>query len=93
MTTNPEVIRVLVQHDQLLGVPHRQIAQQQLVHQREDGGVGPNPQGQRENGYGGENRTLTKRAPREAKILDERSHDRSEVARGSPAQQAMFSIR
>ena len=84
--------RILVQHKELLRIPDWQIPQQQLVHQGEDGGVGANPQGQRESRHGRENRTLTKRAPREAKILDKRLHVPSEDARGSPAQQAMFSV-
>ncbi len=40
----------LIEHDELLGRLDGQLPQQHLVDQREDGGIGANPQGEREDG-------------------------------------------
>jgi hypothetical protein len=42
------VVALLVQHDELIGVPDRELPQQHLVDQRENGRVGANAQGQRQ---------------------------------------------
>ena len=46
----------LVEHDELVGVLHRELAQQNLVDQREDGRVCPDSQRQRQDGHGGKQR-------------------------------------
>jgi hypothetical protein len=48
---------LLVEHDQLVGVRDRQLPEQDLVDQRKNRGVGANPERQREDGHGGEQRT------------------------------------
>jgi hypothetical protein len=65
----------LVQHDELLGVLHRQQPQHQLIHQGEDGGVGADPQCQGKNRHGGEERTPADRAQGKSQVPDEAGHN------------------
>src|SRR5215469_112969 len=59
------------QDDELLRMRHRQVAQQDLIGQREDGGVGADAQGESENGDGGEARRFSEHAKSEAQILEQ----------------------
>ena len=52
----------LIQHHQLLRIPDRQLPQHDLIHQGEDGGVGADAQGEREDRDRGEQRASADRA-------------------------------
>ena len=64
----PVVRALLIQHDQLVGRRDRQLAQQDLVDQREDRGVGADAERQRENRDRREQGAAPKPAQREAQI-------------------------
>ena len=64
----PVVGSPLVEHHQLIGILDRQLAEHELIHQSEDGGVGADTQCQRKDRYGGEQRAAANRAEREAQI-------------------------
>ena len=59
---------LLIEHDQLIGTSHRQLAQQHLVDQREDRGVGPDPQGERQDRHSREQRAAAQAANRKAEV-------------------------
>ena len=62
------VLATLVQHDQLFGMLDWQLAEQDLVDQREDGRVGPDAERQREDRNRREERTAPQSAERETDI-------------------------
>ena len=63
-----------IQHHQAFGVLHGQDAQEHLVHQREDGRVGADAQGQGEDDHGGEPGVLGQGPQREPQVLLEVVH-------------------
>ena len=67
---------LLVEHHQALGVAHRQLAQQDLVDQREDRGVGADAEGQREDRDRGEERAAAEAAQRQAEVVGRKGHRR-----------------
>jgi len=63
------VVRALLkEHDQLFGNGYRQLPQQDLIDQREDRGVGANPQRQRQDRHRREQRAAAKPTQRKPKV-------------------------
>jgi hypothetical protein len=62
---------VLAEGDELLGMLDGKIAEQDLVDEGEDGGVGADAEGEREQGDQGEAGALGERAEAEAGVLEE----------------------
>ncbi len=60
--------------DELLGIAHRQELKNQLIDQREDGGIGADSQGEREHCDGSEQGRFAQGAKGVAQILNEVSH-------------------
>jgi len=56
------------QQNELLGIPHRERAQQHLVQQREDSGICAYTEGHGDQGHGGEHGGCNERAERKAQI-------------------------
>ncbi len=56
------------QVDEPIGILHRQLLEQDLVEQREDGGVRPDPERERQHGHGGDERRLGERARGELQV-------------------------
>jgi hypothetical protein len=77
------VIARTVEEDELLRVVHRQHAQEDLVHQREDGGVGPDAERDRQQGDSGEHRRARQAARRVLEIADQLSHSANPQPRTS----------
>ena len=65
---------LLVEHHQALGIAHRELAQQDLVDQREDRGVGADAERQRQDGDGGEERAAAEAAQRQAEVVRRKRH-------------------
>ena len=65
---------LLIEHHQLVGRLHRQLAQQDLIDQREDRGVGADPQRQRQDRDGREQRAAAKAAQGEPEVGEDGSH-------------------
>ena len=75
----------LVEHDELVGVLHRELAKQNLVDQREDGRVCPDSQRQRQDGHGGKQRAPAQAAqciPQVGKDLSHRAIGRNRRPKG-----------
>ena len=53
---------------------HGQLPQQQLVHDREDGRIGADAEGQRQDGDDGKQGAAAQAAEREAEVVGERRH-------------------
>jgi hypothetical protein len=75
------VIAGAVEEDELLRVFHRQYAQEDLVHQREDGSVGPDAERDRQQGHRREHRRPHQAARRVLKISNQLSHSASPYPR------------
>ena len=73
---------LLVEHHQLLGILHRQLAQQHLVDQREDRGVGADAERERQDRDDGEERAAEQPAQGQPEVVDGLSHGGLD---GSPA--------
>ena len=58
-----------MEHHQALRIFHRQRPQRDLVEQRKNGGIGPDPEGQREHRYRAEQRTAPQCAPRKCQVF------------------------
>jgi len=71
----PGVGTLEAQHHELLGIRNGQPAQENLIQQREDGGIRANPQSQRHDGNSGEARRLPKDAQPVPDVLKQASHD------------------
>ena len=66
---------LLVEHHQLVGGVNGQLAQQELVDQREDRGVGADAERQGEDGDGGKQRAAAKAAERQAEVVQKGGHE------------------
>ena len=69
------------QDEELLRMRHGQIAQQDLVGQREDGRVGADAERECEDGHGGKARRLSEHADSEEQISPQRVHQGFPAAR------------
>ena len=65
---------LLVEHHQLIGVGHRQLAQQDLVDQREDRGIRADAERQRQDRDDREQRAAPEPADGKAKVVGGQSH-------------------
>src|SRR6185436_4685894 len=75
---------LLVEHHQLLGRFHRQLAQQDLIDQREDGGVGADAQREREDGDNREQRAAKQPTDCKSEVVERKGHlRRLDVTRGA----------
>src|SRR5262249_39673901 len=68
------VLATAGKHDDLLGVPHWERLQDELINEGEDGGVRANPPSEGQNGDAGKYRRLQERAERVSEILRYSGH-------------------
>ena len=70
----PLLDALLVEHDQLIGSSDRQLSQQHLVDEREDGGVCADPERQGQDRHNREQRASAKPTHREPKVGKQSVH-------------------